>query len=64
MELNKYKFRAVVNGVEFFPKGFYYQGKYIILVGDENLGHTIRRKENISDVDIFVMERFCKTFTK
>ncbi|MFA6089899.1 MAG: hypothetical protein WC755_08630 [Candidatus Woesearchaeota archaeon] len=52
----KYGFRAVVNGEEIFPKGFYYQGNFIILVGDEKRGDTIRRKEKISDVEIIVTE--------
>ena len=54
--MKKYKFKATINGKEFFPKGFYYQGKYIILVGDEVLDHTIRRKEKIEDVEIIVTE--------
>ena len=52
----KYSFRALVNGEEIFPKGFYYQGKHIILVGCTILNHTIRRKEKISDVVIFITE--------
>lgn len=35
-----------------FPKGFYYQNKHIILVGNSITGDTIRRKEKISDVEI------------
>jgi hypothetical protein len=44
----------VIDGKEYFPKGFYYQGKFIILVGCEKSNHTIRRKERISDVEITV----------
>jgi len=54
--MRKYSFRAIVNNVEVFPKGFYYQGKYIILVGCEKSNHTIRRKERICDVEIFITE--------
>lgn len=50
----KYKFKAIINDVTLCPKGFYYQGKHIILVGDEKLDHTIRRKEKIEDVFIEV----------
>jgi hypothetical protein len=52
----KYKFKAIINGVEYFPKGFYYSGRYVIIVGCILTGHTIRRKEFIDDVDIFVTE--------
>ena len=55
MGLNKkYEFIAKINNEEIHPKGFYYQGKYVILVGDTITGHTIRRKERIEDVDIKV----------
>ena len=44
-------------GIElFFPKGFYYQGKFIILVGCEKANHTVRRKEKITDVEIVITE--------
>ena len=52
----KYSFKAVINGKEFYPKGFYYQGKFIVLVGCEKSDHTIRRKEKTSDVEIVVTE--------
>ncbi len=54
--MKKYKFKAVIGDKELFPKGFYYQGKHIVLVGCEILNHTIRRKEKIEDVDITVTE--------
>ena len=54
--MNKYSFRAIIDGKEFFPKGFYYQDKFIILVGCEKENHTIRRKEKITDVEIVVTE--------
>jgi hypothetical protein len=47
--MKKYNFKAIINSKEFFPKGFYYQDKFIILVGCEKLNHTIRRKEKITD---------------
>lgn len=52
----KYSFKAIINNKEYFPKGFYYQGKFIILVGCEITNNTIRRKERIEDVEIFVTE--------
>ena len=54
--MKKYKFKATIDGLVYQPKGFYYQGKYIILVGDEVSNHTIRRKERIEDVDIQIIE--------
>ena len=54
--MKKYSFKARIDGKEFFPKGFYYQGKFIILVGCEKADHTIRRKEKITDVEIVVNE--------
>jgi hypothetical protein len=50
--MKKYKFIAKVGNHTFYPKGFYYQGKTIILVGCEVKNHTIRQKFNINDVDI------------
>jgi hypothetical protein len=55
--MKKYSFKAVIGGNEFFPKGFYYQGKFIILVGCEKSNHTIKRKEKITDVQIEVKEK-------
>lgn len=52
----KYKFIATIDGKKYFPKGFYYQGKHIILVGDIITNNTIRRKEIISDVEITIIE--------
>lgn len=54
--MKKYKFKAIINGVNLFPKGFYYQGKHVILVGCEIKNHTIRRKEKIEDVQIIITE--------
>jgi hypothetical protein len=54
--MRKYSFKAIIDGEEFFPKGFYYQGKFIILVGCEKANHTIRRKEKITDVEMVVIE--------
>jgi hypothetical protein len=54
--MNKYSFKAIINNKEYFPKGFYYQGKYIIIVGCIKADHTIRRKEKITDVNIIVTE--------
>ncbi len=54
--MEKYKFKVIIDGEVSFPKGFYYQGKHIILVGCEILNHTIRRKEKIDDVEIIVIE--------
>lgn len=54
--MKKYKFKAIIDNQEYFPKGFYYQDKYIILVGCEIVGHTVRRKEKIKDVEIIITE--------
>ena len=54
--MRKYKFEAKINGETFYPKGFYYQGKYIILVGCEIQNHTVRRKERIEDVEILIIK--------
>ena len=50
--IKKHQFEVTIDGVTYNPKGFYYQGAYVILVGDVTLGHTIRRKEKIEDVEI------------
>lgn len=47
-----YSFIARIGKEVLKPKGFYYQGKHIILVGDAEKGHTIRRKELISEVHL------------
>lgn len=54
--MKKYSFKAVINGEILYPKGFYYQGKFIILVGCEKSNHTIRRKEKINNVEIEVIK--------
>jgi hypothetical protein len=54
--MKKYKFEAIINGKKYFPKGFYYQGKYVVLVGCEKENHTIRRKEKIGDVELNIIE--------
>lgn len=52
--MKQYKFTAKIGKEVFHPKGFYYQKKYIILVGDVDRDHTMRRKELIEDVEITV----------
>lgn len=52
--IKKYNFIAKVNNETIYPKGFYYQKKYIILVGCEIKNHTIRRKELIENVNITI----------
>lgn len=55
--MNKYSFKAKLkNEMELTPKGFYYQGKYTVLVGCEKTGDTIRRKELTEDVEITIVE--------
>ncbi len=54
--MKKYKFKATINSEILYPKGFYYQGKFIILVGCEIRNHTIRRKERIENVNIEISE--------
>lgn len=54
--MKKYSFKAVINGEILYPKGFYYQEKFIILVGCEKSNHTIRRKEKINNVEIEVIK--------
>lgn len=51
-----YKFKAVINGETLYPKGFYYQGKHVVLVGCVIQNHTIRRKELLSEVEIIIDE--------
>jgi hypothetical protein len=53
---SRYKFVATIDGTKFYPKGFYYQGKFVILVGCTKTDHTIRRKEKIDDVEIEVIK--------
>ena len=53
--MKKFVFTAEIkNGPTYNPKGFYYQEKYVILVGDVKEGHTIRRKELIENVNIII----------
>ena len=52
----KYKFKVTIGNEIIYPKGFYYQGKYVIIVGDVLKEHTIRRKELIEDVKIEIWE--------
>lgn len=52
-EMKRYTFTAKVKDEKpFHPKGFYYQKNHIILVGDVDAGHTIRRQEHVGDVEI------------
>lgn len=54
----QYRFVAKVGNSIYYPKGFYYQGKFVILVGCVNLGHSIRKKYPIKDVDITVINKY------
>ncbi len=54
--MKKYKFIAKIGTETLYPKGFYYQGKFIILVGCEIRNHTVRRKERIETVNIEIIE--------
>jgi hypothetical protein len=54
--MKRYEFIATINGEKLYPKGFYYQGKFIILVGCTKKNHTIRRKERVEDVKIEIKE--------
>lgn len=51
-----FKFTAIIGKEKLYPKGFYYQGKYVILVGCTIKNHTIRRKEPIENVFINITE--------
>lgn len=53
-----YRFTAEIGEETLYPKGFYYQKKYVILVGDVVKDHTIRRKEKIEDVKLTVEEYY------
>lgn len=55
-----YRFTAKIGDEMFYPKGFYYQKKHVILVGDTVKGHTIRRKELIEDVELTVEDYYGK----
>lgn len=48
----KYKFNVKIGNEILTPKGIYYQGKYVVLVGCTVLDHTIRRKVLITDAEI------------
>lgn len=52
--MKKYIFKVIIGDEVLYPKGFYYQGKYVIIVGCEKSGHTIRRKELLTDVEIII----------
>jgi hypothetical protein len=54
--MTTFNFVAKVGKTTYTPKGFYYQGKYVILVGCVKEGHTVRRKFDIKDVEIIVQE--------
>ena len=54
--MTTFNFVAKVGKTTYTPKGFYYQGKYVILVGCVKEGHTVRRKFEIKDVEIIVQE--------
>jgi len=56
MANKRYSFEAIIRGQKHFPKGFYYQKDFVILVGCEKKGHTIRTREKISDVKITITE--------
>lgn len=48
----KFEFKATIGNQTYFPKGFYYQGKFVVLVGCTKTDHTIRRKVKIEDVKL------------
>lgn len=52
-----YCFKVTIGSEVIYPKGFYYQGKHVIIVGDIIKGHTIRRKELASNVEIEVSDK-------
>jgi ribosomal protein L32 len=53
----RFKFKVTLKcGTILRPKGFYYQGKKVILVGCEETGHTIRRSELCEDVKIEIID--------
>lgn len=56
--MKKYSFEVIVNNVVYYPKGFYYQGKFVVIVGCEKTGHTIRQKFLLKDTEIKVMEYY------
>lgn len=56
MKKRKYNIKAIIGEEEIKPKGFYYQGNYIVLVGDEIKKHTMRRRLRIDEVNIIIEE--------
>ncbi len=62
MNTQKYKFKATLikdtpafkRGEVIYPKGFYYQGNQIILVGDIKEDHTIRLALHVESVKMEV----------
>ena len=58
MSQQQYEFKVTLKcGTELTPKGFYYQGKRVILVGCAKSGHTIRRSELIAETKIEVLKK-------
>lgn len=53
--MEKIEFKIIIGKEILYPKGFYYQGNNIIIVGCNIKNHTIRRKEKISDVIIEIL---------
>ena len=47
-----YKFSVKIGNEKLTPKGIYYQGKYVIIVGCTVRDNTIRRKVLITDAEI------------
>lgn len=46
-----HNFTVILNTREILkPKGLYYQGKYVVLVGDVASQHTIRNKIHLNEI--------------
>jgi hypothetical protein len=56
--MKKYNFTVILNsGETLTPKGLYYQGKTLVVVGCEKSDHTVRRKLDSSEItDISITE--------
>jgi hypothetical protein len=56
--MKRYKFTVTLNsGETITPKGLYYQGKTLVVVGCEKSEHTVRRKLTIEEIkDILITE--------
>jgi hypothetical protein len=56
--MKKYNFTVILNsGETLTPKGLYYQGKNLIVVGCEKSDHTVRRKLSTEEIkDILITE--------